>query len=114
MAKRVCAASGDAWMWMAFAPVSRLVLAFVVGKRAQERANWLRPRVAHVTAERLPLCTSDQLPRTAPPCPTSMDRGGNRLATGIEGVSPGRDESRRRICSMRMSSHTAAEDTSWG
>jgi transposase-like protein/IS1 family transposase len=68
MAKRVCETSGDAWIWMAFAPVWRLVLAFVVGKRTQERANLLLHRVAHVTAQRLPLFTSDQLPeyRTPP------------------------------------------------
>jgi hypothetical protein len=38
-------------------------------------------------------------PSTAPPCCTSMDSGCNRLATGIEGVSPSRHESHRRICS---------------
>jgi IS1 family transposase len=67
MAKRVCETYGDAWIWMAFAPVWRLVLAFVVGKRTQESANLLLHRVAHVTAQRLPLFTSDQLPeyRTA-------------------------------------------------
>ena len=30
---------GDAWVWLAFAPVCRMVLAFVVGKRNQESAN---------------------------------------------------------------------------
>jgi IS1 family transposase len=67
MAKRVCETSGDAWMWMAYAPVWRLVLACVVGKRTQERANRLRHRVAPVTAQRLPWFTSDQWPeyRTA-------------------------------------------------
>jgi IS1 family transposase len=64
MAKRVCETSGDAWIWMAFAPVWRLVLAFVVGKRTQERANLLLHRVAHVTAQRLPWFTSDQLPES--------------------------------------------------
>lgn len=67
MAKRVCETYGDAWMWTALAPVWRMVLAFVVGKRTQESANLLLKRVAHVTAKRLPLFTSDQLPeyRTA-------------------------------------------------
>jgi len=46
---------GDAWVWIAFAPVWRLVLAFVVGKRTQESANLLLDRVAHVTDDhRLP------------------------------------------------------------
>jgi IS1 family transposase len=58
---------GDAWVWVAFAPIWRLVLAFVVGKRNQESANMLLERVAYVTDEHLPLFTSDQLPeyRTA-------------------------------------------------
>lgn len=53
---------GDAWVWIAFAPVWRLVLAFVVGKRDQESANLLLERVAYVTDEHIPLFTSDQLP----------------------------------------------------
>jgi transposase-like protein len=52
---------GDAWVWLAFAPVWRLVLAFVVGKRDQDHANLLLDRVAYVTDEQLPLFTSDQL-----------------------------------------------------
>ena len=58
---------GDAWVWIAFAPVWRLVLAFVVGKRNQDSANLLLDRVAYATDDYLPLFTSDQLPeyRTA-------------------------------------------------
>lgn len=58
---------GDAWVWLAIAPVWRLVLAFVVGKRTQENANLLLDRVAYVTDAHLPWFTSDQLPeyRTA-------------------------------------------------
>lgn len=58
---------GDAWVWIAFAPVWRVVLAFVVGKRTQTSANLLLERVAYVTDDHLPLFTSDQLPeyRTA-------------------------------------------------
>ena len=61
-AKRVCDTYGDAWVWVAFAPVWRLVLAFVVGKRPQESANLLLERVAAVTNSAIPLFTSDQLP----------------------------------------------------
>ena len=60
-AKLVCETYGDAWIWLAFAPVWRLVLAFVVGKRTQASANLLLERVAQVTDERLPFFTSDQL-----------------------------------------------------
>jgi transposase-like protein/IS1 family transposase len=53
---------GDAWIWIAFAPVWRLVLAFVIGKRNQESANLLLDRVNDVTDEHIPFFTSDQLP----------------------------------------------------
>ena len=53
---------GDAWVWLAFAPVSRLVLAFVIGKRVQENANLLLDRVKDVTDTHIPFFTSDQLP----------------------------------------------------
>jgi hypothetical protein len=46
-AKRICQTYGDAWVWIAFAPPWRMVIAFVVGKRTQENANLLqRARVA--------------------------------------------------------------------
>lgn len=66
-AKIYCETYGDAWVWVAFAPVWRFVLAFVVGKRIQDNANLLLDRVAHVTDDRIPFFTSDQLPeyRTA-------------------------------------------------
>ena len=53
---------GDAWVWIAFAPVWRLVLAFVLGKRTQQSADLLLDRVLHVTDTNLPFFTSDQLP----------------------------------------------------
>lgn len=61
-AKRVCETYGDAWIWVAFAPLWRLVLAFVVGKRTQTSANLLLERVAAVTDTVIPFFTSDQLP----------------------------------------------------
>src|SRR5262245_2868847 len=61
-AKIYCATYGDAWVWIAFAPAWRLVLAFVIGKRDQAGADLLLARVAHVTDDTLPLFTSDQLP----------------------------------------------------
>ncbi len=61
-AQRVCESYGDAWIWVAFAPLWRLVLAFVVGKRTQENATRLLERVAHVTDAGIPFFTSDQLP----------------------------------------------------
>src|SRR5215212_4612026 len=60
-AKLFCTTYGDAWICIAFAPVWRLVLAFVAGKRTQESANLLLERVAHVTDATTPSFTSDQL-----------------------------------------------------
>jgi hypothetical protein len=51
---------GDAWVWVAFAPVWRLVLAFVIGKRTQKSADVLLERVLHVTDAHIPFFTSDQ------------------------------------------------------
>jgi IS1 family transposase len=60
-AKVFCVTYGDAWVWIAFAPVWRLVLAFVTGQRTQASANLLLERVAHVTTAAIPFFTSDQL-----------------------------------------------------
>src|SRR6185295_7301781 len=60
-AKHCCDNYGDAWIWLAFAPVWRLVLAFVVGKRTQESANLLLERLVQVTDDHIPFFTSDQL-----------------------------------------------------
>lgn len=52
---------GDAWVWLAFAPESRLIIAFVVGKRSQACANLLLERVKYVSDKSIPFFTSDQL-----------------------------------------------------
>jgi IS1 family transposase len=62
LAKIDCETYGDAWVWVAFAPVWRLILAFVVGKRNQASADLLLERVKEVTDEHIPFFTSDQLP----------------------------------------------------
>ena len=59
-AKRWCETDGDTWVWIAFAPEWRLVVAFVVGKRTQESANLLLDRVVYVTDDHIPFFTSDQ------------------------------------------------------
>lgn len=61
-AKLCCESYGDAWVWIAFAPQWRLVLAFVVGARTQAEANLLLERVKQVSNEQIPFFTSDQLP----------------------------------------------------
>jgi IS1 family transposase len=61
-AKLYCATYGDTWVWIAFAPVWRLGLAFVIGKRDQASADLLLARVTYVTDDYIPFFTSDQLP----------------------------------------------------
>ena len=58
----MCEPDGAAWIWLAFAPVWRLVRAFVVGKRTLESAILLVRRLARVTDAQIPFFTSDQLP----------------------------------------------------
>jgi len=60
-AKLICQSYGDAWVWVAFAPVWRMVLSFVVGKRTQENANLLVKRVHQISDGHIPFFTSDQL-----------------------------------------------------
>ena len=62
VARQWCATYGDAWVWLAFAPLWRLVVAFVVGKRTQENAKLLLERVNLVTDNHIPFLESDQLP----------------------------------------------------
>jgi IS1 family transposase len=47
---------------VSLAPVWRLILAFIVGKRTQESADLLLDRVKQVTDEHIPFFTSDQFP----------------------------------------------------
>jgi IS1 family transposase/transposase-like protein len=61
-ARQWCETYGDAWVWVAFAPEWRLVVAFVVGPRTQAQANLLLDRVVYVTDGRVPSFTSDQWP----------------------------------------------------
>ena len=65
VAEKVLALYGDAWVWIAFAPEWRLVVAFVVGKRNQEHANVLLGRVQAVSCGYIPFFPSDQLPHYA-------------------------------------------------
>jgi hypothetical protein len=114
MAKRVCESYGDAWIGMAFAPGWRMVLAFVVGKRIQENANLLLQRVAHVTDQGSPFFTSDQLPEYPTALLQVYGQWVQPARNGHRGRFPRRPVGSRLLtCSMRRSSNTADEDTSW-
>ncbi len=64
-AEKVLTLYGDAWVWVAFAPDWRLVVAFVVGKREQANATLLVERLKAVSCGHIPFFTSDQLPHYA-------------------------------------------------
>lgn len=53
---------GDCWVWIAFDPVTKVVLGFVLGKRTKDRAVRLLNRVRDVMGNGcFPLFTSDEL-----------------------------------------------------
>jgi IS1 family transposase len=56
---------GDAWIWIAFSPVCKLVPAWVVGKRTLRNARKLVFRLKSATDEHIPFFTSDELPHYA-------------------------------------------------
>jgi IS1 family transposase/transposase-like protein len=78
----------DAWVWMAFAPVWRLVLAFVIGKRDQASADGLLARVAHVTDEPIPFFTSEPLPEYKHALLTTYGKWYQPARRGARGASP--------------------------
>jgi IS1 family transposase len=75
-------------VWIAFAPVWRLVLAFVIGKRDQANADLLLARVAHVTDDHLPFFTSDQLPQYKHAVLTAYGEWYQPARQGTRGASP--------------------------
>lgn len=56
---------GDAWVWIAFSPVCKLVPAWVVGKRTLAHARKLVFRLKSATDGHIPFFTSDELPHYA-------------------------------------------------
>jgi IS1 family transposase/transposase-like protein len=56
---------GDAWVWIAFSPVYKVVPAWVVGKRTLHYARCLLFRLKSATDGSIPFFTSDELPHYA-------------------------------------------------
>jgi len=56
---------GDAWVWIAFSPVYKVVPAWVVGKRTLRYARRLLFRLKSATDGSIPFFTSDELPHYA-------------------------------------------------
>ena len=63
--EKLAEVSGDAWVWIAFSPVYKLVPAWVVGKRTLRYARRLLSRLKSATDEHIPFFTSDALPHYA-------------------------------------------------
>jgi transposase-like protein len=56
---------GDAWVWIAFSPVFKIVPAWLVGKRTLRYARKLIFRLKTATDNHIPFFTSDELPHYA-------------------------------------------------
>jgi IS1 family transposase len=56
---------GDAWVWIAFSPVYKLIPAWIVGKRTLPHARRLVFRLKSATDGHIPFFTSDELPHYA-------------------------------------------------
>jgi IS1 family transposase len=56
---------GDAWVWIAFSPICKLVPAWLVGKRTLRDARKLIFRLKSATDGHIPFFTSDELPHYA-------------------------------------------------
>ena len=52
---------GDAWIWIAFDPVNKVVVAFIIGKRKLPEAHKLLHQVHERFSETIPYFSSDQL-----------------------------------------------------
>ena len=63
--EQVLGAYGDAWVWIAFSPVCKLVPAWHVGERTLRDARKLIFRLKSATDEHIPFFTSDDLPHYA-------------------------------------------------
>lgn len=59
--EKILAHYGDAWVWLGFDPVSKLLLALVVGKRTKANAYRLVEKIHRGSDGAIPLFTSDEL-----------------------------------------------------
>jgi IS1 family transposase/transposase-like protein len=63
--EKLAAIAGDAWVWIAFSPVDKLVLAWIVGKRTLCSARQLISQLQSATDGHIPFFTNDALPHYA-------------------------------------------------
>jgi len=84
---------GDAWIWIAFDAVNKVVVAWVVGKRTLPHAVALVREVARVTARLPDLFSSDQLEQY----PRALLEVYGRLVTPPRKPGPGRPPAPRLV-----------------
>ena len=59
--EKILAHYGDAWVWLGFNPVSKVLPAFVVGKTTKANAYRLAEKIARASDWAIPFFTSDEL-----------------------------------------------------
>jgi transposase-like protein len=95
---------GDAWVWIAFSPVYKVVPAWVVGKRTLPYARCLLFRLKSATDGYIPFLPATTCPTTLTPCWRCMACGTHRHVKGRVVVFPHRAVTRPPICATRSSS----------
>jgi IS1 family transposase len=60
--ERLLDLQGAMWVWIAFAPISKLVPAWVAGQRPRQESKVLIQRLQSSTDGHIPFFTSDELP----------------------------------------------------
>jgi IS1 family transposase len=63
--ERMLDVHGDTWVWIAFAPITKVVPAWVAGKRTRQESTRLIQRLQSRTDGHIPFFTSDELPHYA-------------------------------------------------
>jgi hypothetical protein len=84
VAKQWCETYGDVWVWLAFAPLWRLLVAFVVGKRTQEHANLLLERVSAMTDAHIPSSRQVGMHSLPADAPFGIDHAGIRTSQQLD------------------------------
>ena len=84
--EQLAAIAGDAWVWIAFSPVHKLVLAWVVGKRTLCAARQLVAQLKAATDGHIPSLPVMPCPTTRKPYWTCMVCGGHPHVRGPAAV----------------------------
>ena len=103
---------GDAWVWIAFSPVCKLVPAWVVGKRTLPHARRLVFRLKSAMDGQIPFFTSDELPHYADALLEVYGQWVQPHRHGTRGAFPTRAVCRPPICATRWSSKNVRMDAS--